>query len=100
MILVLLTLALAPYADSMPAAPTPSEPRAIDRVMSDAPSTEAAESKDALTDKVIAACLQAHGGDATLCRSRATLDSGENVSRQRVEQQKERLDPVAPRSKP
>ena len=93
MIVALLTLAIAAYGESLPAAP-PTEARAIDRVISETPRLDATEPGDALTEKIISACLQAHGGDATLCRSRTTLESGEDVSRQRVEQQKTRLNPA------
>ena len=93
MIVVLLTLATAAYTESLPATP-PTEARAIDRSISATPRLDATEPGAALTEKIISACLQAHGGDATLCRARSTLDSGEDVSRQRVEQEKTRLDPV------
>jgi hypothetical protein len=82
---------------ALPDAPASSPPRAIDRVMSETPRLDATDPDDALTDKMIRACLDAHGGDATLCRARVTREQQKEVPRHQVEEQKDRLDPTGER---
>jgi hypothetical protein len=93
--LVFVFAAYASAIDASPGAAAPSgEARAIDRVLSDTPAIDGKESMDAMKDKLIAACLQAHDNDATLCRVRTTVEAGSDVPRQRVEDEKRRLDPT------
>jgi hypothetical protein len=96
--IVELVLVFAVYAsalDASPGAAAPSgEARAIDRVLSDTPAIDGKDSTNAMTEKLISACLQAHDNDATLCRVRTTVETGNDVPRQRVEDEKRRLDPT------
>src|SRR5262245_3325134 len=84
--------------DALRDATLPSEPpRAIDRVLSNTPTIDAKGADgttDEMTKKLIAACLQAHDNDASLCRMRATVETGNDVPRQRVEDENRRLDPT------
>jgi hypothetical protein len=96
MLFALIVVFAASGAPTLPDAPA-TGPRAIDHVLSDTPRLDATDSKDGLTDKMLRACLDAHGGDTTLCRQRVTTEQRTEVPRHQVEEQKDRLDPVGER---